>query len=284
MRTKRQFTLIEIVVVISIISILVGISFVSANMAKSKAKFTKWLTYNTMLSKDADTVINFNFADTDAKIASDSALTNSAVGCGVQGFDAKLSNGLIKNATWVKKGGRSRFHHALQFDGRRSYVEIQNNKALDFDAEKEDFTIMMWVRFDSISSTRVLCGKAEWNRIAQYDLYLSARRLEADVGRVCTGWRTPQISVGKWYHVALVSEAGKFQIYLDSVAMGTPARGSPSPQNTTSKPLTLGAIFTTGNSGTPRYNFQGRMDEFILMRKALKPAEIKHHFDAGNYK
>jgi hypothetical protein len=66
--------------------------------------------------------------------------------------------------------------------------------------------------------------------------------------------------------------------------MGTPARGSPSPQNTTSKPLTLGAIFTTGNSGTPRYNFQGRMDEFILMRKALKPAEIKHHFDAGNYK
>jgi prepilin-type N-terminal cleavage/methylation domain-containing protein len=281
MSPKRQFTLIELVVVISIISILMGITLASINMAKKKAKFTNWLAYNNMLSKDPDTVLNFNFSDTDAKIASDSALTNSAVGCGVQDFDAKLSTGLIKNATWVNTGGRSRFHHALQFDGRRSYVEIQNNKALDFDAEKEDFTIMMWVRFDSISSTRVLCGKAEWNRIAQYDLYLSSRRLEADVGRVCTGWRTPQISAGKWYHVALVSEAGKFQIYLDSVAMGTPARGSPSPQNTTSKPLTLGAIFTTGNSGTPRYNFQGRMDEFVLIRKNLKASEIKAHYEIG---
>lgn len=292
---NKYFTLIELVVVISIISTLLGITLVSVNMAKSKAKFTKWLAYNTMLSKDPDTVINFNFIDTEARVPVNTviggktvetmlpALLNTAVGAGVSGFELSKTHGIIKNGTWIRKGGRNRFHHALYFDGRRTYVQIPNSEAINFDPETGDFTIMMWVKFDSISSTRVLCGKAEWNSTAQYTLYLKAKRLEADVGRACLGWISPTLSTGKWYHIALVSEGGKFQIYLNGNPMTNMKKGSPSSKYQTESPLILGAVMTTANKTTPRYYFMGRMDEFILMRKSLKESEIKHHYQAGNY-
>jgi len=293
---RKKFTIIELVVVISIIASLLGITMVSVNMAKSKAKYTKWLTYNTMLNKDPDTVLNFNFLDTEAKINAIStiaksptqalwpALMNNAVACNVQGFELVQTHGIIKNAVWIKRGGRSRFHNALYFDGTKSYIEVPNSEAINFNPESTDFTILCWVKFDSLTSSRVICGKAEWNSTAQYTLYLNSKRLEADVGRQCIGWKTPSLLSGQWYHIALVSESGKFQIYLNGDPMTNPVKGSASAKYETSSPLIIGAVMTSSNKTTPRYYFKGSIDEFILIRRALKPAEIKHHFDAGNYK
>ncbi|HRU01192.1 MAG TPA: LamG domain-containing protein, partial [Victivallales bacterium] len=275
---------------------LLGITMFSINMAKSKAKYTKWLAYNTMLNKDPDTVINFNFSDTEAKINATSslgtkstqnlwpALMNNAVACNIQGFELTQTHGIIKNAVWIKRGGRNRFHNALYFDGIKSYVEIPNSEAINFNPETTDFTILCWVKFDSLKSSRVICGKAEWNTTAQYTLYLNRNRLEADVGRQCKGWKSPAITSGEWYHIALVSESGNFQIYLNGNPMTNPVKGSSSTKYETTAPFIIGAVMTSSNKTTPRYYFKGSIDEFILIRKALKPSEVKHHFDAGNYK
>ncbi len=279
---RSKFTLIELVMVIAIIAIISGMTLAMVSMSKKKARYTNWLSYSTMLNKDPDTVLNYNF--TDAKFTADvggiktPALYNSAVGCNVEGFEPKEYNGLIRNANWLMKKGRNRFHNALQFDGRSSYVEVPGRKALNIIPDKDDFTAMIWVNFDNVSGTKVLFGRANWTQISQYDLYSNGTSVEADVGKVAYGWRTPALKAGEWLHLAIASEKGNFQIFLNGEPMTSRYNASASTGVAADVPLIIGAI---NNSGKLRYFFQGRMDEFVLIRKLLKPSEIKAHYTVG---
>lgn len=307
---RKHFTLLEMMVVLAIIAVLLGMSVVAFNLAKQKARFVRWQAYNEMFNRDPSTVLNFNFTDMTFKQRQGSvylpALYNGATGCTVSGFEPDDYHGLITKANWIRGGGRTRYHHALQFDGSNSFVEIVGKQAVDADLSADDLTILMWVRFDSLSSTRVLCAKAEWTKVAQYDIYLYKNSLEVDAGRVLKGWQSPVIKTGKWYQLAVVVEnlgmtvspattdkKGKVtpgkttylqsvQAYLNGVPMTKEkASGLVSPGSTTPRSLLLGGVWTTGGSKVPRYLFQGRMDEFVLIRRALSAKEIANHYQMG---
>lgn len=285
LRNSSRFTLIEILVVIFIISLLAGLSLYSVNMSQRRAKYVRWLAYNAMLSKDSDTVFNYNFTNMEY-IADDGgkkvpALYNGALACGIDRFSPGDYDGIINNATWIKRGGRSKNHNALSFDGRNSYVEVPGLKVLDFDPATDDFSVLMWVRFNSISSTRVLFGKADWNDAAQYDLYISSGYLECDIGVKSLTYKSVKINTGQWYHVAFVADKGSARLFLDGKEIIKDSKsGTTSDAGMTSAPLLLGAVYSN-NMKNIRYFFSGRMDEFVFMRKTITDFDVRNHYEMG---
>jgi hypothetical protein len=127
---RRFFTLVEILTVIAVISLLAGLLLPNLVRAKVRAKEARWLAFNSHVNSDGDTVLNYNFMYDDYNARGDSglapALRNGAVGCTVDGFDARYYDGLIKGSyEWRKGAGRwSGLNNALQFDGDSTYIDI----------------------------------------------------------------------------------------------------------------------------------------------------------------
>lgn len=280
-QTRRYFTLIELVTVMAVISILAGLSLVAVQDSKNQAKHVRWQAYNAMLNRYPETVVNFNFIEPPFKNnAGESLLRNAAEGCAMDGFDAKLYNGIVHGATWVPHGGRTKRHNALQFDGRNDYVEVPGQKALNVNADSEPFTILTWIRCDSNKGTQVICSRADWNDSAQYDIYLKSGQVEADVGTRSSRWRSTKIPVDEWAHIALVSDGREYQAFLNGEILtgGKDIKGAKFGE--VSAPLLLGAVHRNKQRKIQKF-FQGRMDEFVLIRRALDEKSVKQHYQAG---
>jgi len=110
-RKRESFTLIEMIVVLSIIGILMGMVVPAMHKAKKRAQYTRWLAFNAVLNRDPDTVINYNFQHQGFKVKYNNglceALPNGAIGCMAEGFEPSKYDGIFVNGPeWVRNGGR----------------------------------------------------------------------------------------------------------------------------------------------------------------------------------
>lgn len=284
-RGRRAFTLIEIMVVLAIVGILMGMILPSFVMVKQRAKFTRWLMYNLQMSSDSTTVLNYNFMDTTYKIRSGAAMApavrNSAVGCGADGFVPALYDGVLVNGPeWVERGGRWSFNNAIQLDGRDDYIEVPGVKALDFKPGVDDYTISIWCRFDKPAGTVGLFAKSEWAQVAQYDLYLQGKKLIADAGLAASSWKSPAPVAGRWTNYTLVCSGMNMELYCDGAPMGAEKKVRPANSNVSPAKFLVGAIGSKG--GAPKFNFQGRIDELLVIGRALSASEVRGIYEMGN--
>ena len=297
---KSFFTLLELLIVISIISMLAGMLLPGIAKAKQRAKYVRWVAYNAQFNRDPDTVLNFNFAYPDFTVEyqglSFPGLRNGAVACDAEKFDLNDYNGvLINDPEWKIGGGRWGFNNALYFDGRNDFVEIPGRKALDFDPLKDDFTVSVWVNFDKLSSTQVLFSKSEWTKYAQYDAYILNKNFEADFGTSTLRWAQPDDLKQKnqWVNITMTAQDKKYKMYVNGKLLGnsvTP-KGSGISSSVTDANFLLGAAGKQGGktkiAGTKMKTmatgsyFQGLMDEAIVLKRGLSPSEVKNIYLMG---
>ena len=331
---RRNYTILELLFVISCIIILLSMLLPAFNESREKTRFVRWIGFNKQCSSDPSCVINFNFQEGQGAI-----LANSAAGHENKKFNVKDYYGIVKNGTsvdqkdgswktvegkWVKgrwwKGKR-----ALQFNGFDTMVEIPGIEAIDF-GEQDDFTIIVWLKFDKFTNWSTPFSKAYSPDFAQYDLYLdntsystsTARaQFEVDVCRTCVGYdnilinhetgdTTPNIALDTdhWYMLALRNRAAQTPASVSpnnindhvvdvlwngqNMAVGRGTNNVIATGTRCGAKLILGVMrFTTGqNEGEGRLDFMntgftGKIDEFIIYKRALSDIELRGHYAMG---
>lgn len=311
----KSFTLVEILIVVSIMAILMSMHFPSFRNAKDQAKFTRWLAYNKSCCADPSLVLNFNFQEGKGNI-----LTNTADGCDVvPGFTARQYDGLLKCSTnpntnnfeWVASGGRWGKHgkkKALQFNGVDTYILIPSKPAVDF-RPTDDFTILCWVKFDKFELGDGIFSKSSWGAsatsAAQYDIYCDPTSgssgkgsFEMDVFKACKGYDATDIDLEKagWVQLALRYRGNTYD--SDNLTSWTAecfvngarlkkyraTNNSSATFDTCDSNFIIGAIgvqVTGGWTNPIWFPFQGKMDELLMYKRALSDGEIRGHYDMG---
>ena len=326
---RNNYTILEILFVICIVVIIVSMLLPAFNESREKARFVRWLAFNKQCSSDPACVINFNFQEGKGSI-----LTNTAAGNENLKFNAKDYYGVVKSNNFVSKNGdwvKGRWwkgKRALRFDGT-TIVEVPRTDAIDF-GEEDNFTIIIWLKFDKFEQWSTPYCKSYADQFAQYDMYYDNTQypgnpnahppippykalFEVDISRTCIGYDnqflnldgTPspniEMDTAHWYMIALRNRVekspsspglnNKNDHTVDVFWNGYYLVGSRQTNNVLAQgihcnaKLILGAMrFWTGqNSGEGSLNcfFKGKIDEFIIYRRALQDSEIRGHFMMG---
>jgi hypothetical protein len=302
LKQKLYFTLVEMFIVISIAGVLIGMLLPAFAKAQMRAKYVRWLAFNTQNNRDPDTVINYNFEAIDFQTKVDGVYTptlyNGALSCNIPGYDSASYNGILSTTVanpktaalnlpqWVQGGGRWLYlKNSLSFNGSNSYVTIPGTKCINFDPAAQDFTILMWVNFNTVSTVQCLFGKNNTlTGNSQYDLYLN-KSLRSRVGNSSMNRTAPAILPSIWHNIALVNKAkAGVKMYVNGTLMTGGNKPSLPVNYLATQDLALGASNNgVSAKGVPRFSnwFSGFMDEFVMYNKALSDKEIMGHYKMG---
>ncbi len=164
---------------------------------------------------------------------------------------------------------KARRHSALEFDRVDDYVEVPYSSSLNPD----EFTVEGWARVKGGKGTaRALVSSRDSPPASGYILYAA----EADCWSFWIGsgsWVSvdgPQITLGKWYHVAATYKDEIAILYVDTLSYGPK---SITLSKNTQRPLRVGAGY---NESFPMYFFDGSIASVRIYNRALSEAEIKY--------
>jgi len=220
---NRAFTLLELLVVITIIGILSSIVVVSMSGSTDSAEVTKGKAYSQQIHAllGHEALLDFNFNENDFDSCPGLFDVCDASGYGNHGI-------LYGDTQFVPSeiGG-----YALSFDGTGDYVNCGNvMKGL------VDFSISLWVKTSQIvaGSTRyndpAILGTKQGNgtsndfvitnyngKLAWYD-ELSTGSNYFDSGQI--------IADGKWHHIVVSRSGSSLYFYIDGVFAGKDTTGT----------------------------------------------------------
>lgn len=234
-----------------------------------RSRYAAWREASDRLKSDPDTLAYFDFEDQNPW---DRALENRAAD-GTQG-------GAIIGAQWTQ--GRWPGKGALEF--KRITDRVRLRLPGDFQA----LTLAAWVRaegFERWLSSLMLTdgwetGEVHWQISDKGELVLG-------VSGGANGFSPPVVhprDLGRWMHLVTTVEtapgAGRIVHYLDGEPVAEIAVDRPMP------PLRIGDAeignWQAQGRGEPIRSLNGRVDEFLVLKRALRPGEVAELHRAGH--
>ena len=249
----RGFTLIELIIVITIIGLLMSIVLASLKSSREKARIAKGKQFSQTINHTlgAYAVGIWNFESIDGGKVVDTSGYN---------HDGELYNG-VTLASGIKG-------NCLDFDGTNDYVEISNSE----DVNGENITVEVWIYPRDSSSLQMIVSKFGANK--DYGLGINNGHVYIWYGQ--GGNYTKQlgtIKAYKWQHIALVFKGwNAYEAYIDGKLVGSDSGTSPQRASTTAN-VEIGRAGSIG-----AHYFNGLIDEVKIYNQAFPSAEIEKHY------
>ena len=255
MRKQRQkgFTLLELLIVITIIGILASITIVSYPGIVEKAKLAKAIKFsdNVRGSLQPDMVAWWKFDETSGNIAKDTWWNQL--------------DGTVVGATWVEgiKG------NALSFDGVNDYVQTSNLSL------GSSMTISFWIKSSNYGN-KIPISIDGSNYGFGPCIYFACNTINWNIGDGCTG-AFSGVSVypdENWHHFVIVVSnlTNNSKLHIDGKFIGTSLYRNPTVSN---------GVFRAGSSHSSSYYFPGLIDDVQIYSAALPLSMIQKLYAEG---
>jgi len=265
-KSKKGFTLLELLIVIAIIGLLASVILVQFPRATERAKIAQGWQFSDSLraALQMDMVAWWPFNETSGNIAHNNW------------FDR--NHGTVYGGQWEK----GIVNNALSLDGSSNYVEVPASSDLT-DAALH-YTVEVWVKpeVDNDYWTGVV-GKPGRN----YNFWLGYsnnpgggyvhHRFHSTAGTNDSCPDTPggSIPMNKWTHVVLTNNGARCRTYINGKVAAERTFTASLVANSTN--LYIGRNLDGGNGNY----FRGLIDEVRIYNAALPSAQIQKHYAEG---
>jgi|GEM_PF-3416506 len=180
-------------------------------------------------------------------------------------------NGQLNHGLRITEGYFSR---AIRFDGKTAYVTVPHGDDLDFDYEKESFTVECFFRTDTISQALLCKGITSSTAKPNYGLFID------NTGRITVpgfGKGTTWVSDNAWHHVAFVYDhtQQRGSLYVDGSLEFYETWRSTETGLGDKQSLVMGAKeVKVGSVSNMTSLLEGDIDEVRVSNKVRKPWEF----------
>lgn len=232
---------------------------------RGKSRLSEWRRYRHKFADDADTIVYFDFED---HAMWDRQLRNARP----DGPD-----GAIVGARWVT--GRWPGKGALEFK------RVSDRVRLDIPGEYRSLTLAAWIRIEGLDRRyNALFLTDGWHKGEPHWHIGNNGQLSFGISRVGTLHTEPLLDsgdLGRWLHLAVTFDdiTREIRHYRDGKLMSKAAVSGEAP-------ITIGASeignWQPGEAAARVRSFNGRLDEFLLSKRAFTSDEIYDHYINGD--